>query len=116
MADNQTTLTAAQEEMVAKARTGPADQPIPVQDDPQPAAPTRAPNIEEWGPYNDYKIVPTQYGEFGLPKGEILYFVEQTNFSHRENRMVTRHVPQRRQPHEPRIDGNDPDLGWVDPN
>lgn len=95
-------LTAEQQEMINKARNT-ASQVIEVQDDPKPVAPTRPGTLDEWGPYDDYKIVTTPTGQFGVPKGKILYFIDHQTFSRRENRMLVVKRPRYRKPDEERV-------------
>ncbi len=67
-----------------------------------PAKPTHDPTLvssvanAEWGPYDDYVLVTTPYGQFGIPKGEILWFEETQTFSRRAGTMVTIHEPRYR--------------------
>lgn len=67
-----------------------------------PSKPTHDPTLvskvanAEWGPYDDYVLVTTPYGQFGVPKGEILWFEEAQTFSRRSGTMITIHEPRYR--------------------
>jgi len=57
-------------------------------------APSRAAQgISEWGPYDDYVLVTTPYGQFAVPKGEILHFEAVQTFSKRAGTMIEVHQP-----------------------
>jgi hypothetical protein len=63
-------------------------------------APTRTggtQGVDEWGPYDDYVLVTTPYGQYGVPKGEIMHFREAQEFSNRARAMITVHLPVYRQ-------------------
>jgi len=48
---------------------------------------------EEWGPYDDYRLVTTPTGENGVPFGKVLFFKEVEGFDSRAGRMITKLMP-----------------------
>lgn len=95
------TITADEKEVLlaqARQRAGLSREPEPEQRGGPAVTATIAPTgqtqgVDVWGPYDDYNIVTTPYGMFGVPKGEELFFVPETEFSTRAKRMVTVHLP-----------------------
>jgi hypothetical protein len=62
-------------------------------------APTYNPQtqgVQEWGPYDDYVIVTTNYGQFAVPKGEVMHFEVDREFSRREGVWKIVHLPRYR--------------------
>lgn len=49
--------------------------------------------LEEYGPYDDYKLVPTSQGENAVPFRKVLFFNEVEEFSAKMGRMVTTKKP-----------------------
>lgn len=49
--------------------------------------------VQEWGPYDDYVIVTTQYGQYAVPKGKVMHFAIDKQFSRREGVWKVVHLP-----------------------
>jgi len=65
-----------------------------------PAAPVNPPTfnpttqgVQEWGPYDGYEIVTTQYGQFAVPKGQVMHFKPEKQFNRREGVWMVVHLP-----------------------
>jgi len=78
------------EQAAEDQKGGAAVQPMPVTEAAGDA-------VEEWGPYDDYRVVPTPTGENGVPYGRVLFFRDVETFDSRADRMVRRHEPTYRQ-------------------
>ena len=79
-----------------------AKAPVPV----TPASAQGAGNGDpgEWGPYDDYQIINTGFGEYGLEKGKILFFTIEQKFSAKAGNFITVRVPHYRLPAQTRED------------
>ena len=49
--------------------------------------------VEEWGPYDDYRLVTTPTGENAVPWGKVLFFQPVEAFDKKAGRMVTKMLP-----------------------
>jgi len=104
MADTQ--YTPEEQALIDKARSTASTIPLGgTADAPPPSAVTpsreRLSGVQEWGPYDNYTIITAPNGQFGVPKGKILYFQEVEQFSRREGRMLKIKVPRYRLPDQP---------------
>lgn len=46
-----------------------------------------------WGPYSDYQFVQTSWGEYGVPKGKVLFFQVEEVWNNKEKRFESRPMP-----------------------
>jgi len=99
------------EEPVNTVKIAPENFPdeVAITSDPLPAAPPRpqtptSGSIEEWGPYEDYQIINTGFGEFGLEKGKILFFEPGQVFNKRAGQFVAIRIPRYRLPDQTQED------------
>lgn len=94
----------AQEEAIEKAKEArramvEGDVPqAPKVPDPPTHAPTHVPagsddGVQEWGPYRDYQIVATPYGNYAVEPGYVMFFESYQFFDDREKRMRTSQRP-----------------------
>jgi hypothetical protein len=58
----------------------------------------------EWGPYKELSTIQTPYGQYGVPRGHIMYFVEEEIWDKKNHRKVRTMVPKYR---KVRIDESD---------
>jgi len=100
----QAMITAAEARRAqAQADVNAAAAPVPEPEKILPAEPTNVPTynpqtqgVQEWGPYDDYVIVTTNYGQYGVPKGQVLHFEVGKEFSRREGVWKIVHLPRYR--------------------
>jgi hypothetical protein len=60
---------------------------------PMPVTEAEGEALEEYGPYDDYRVVPTSQGENAVPFRKVLFFVEQDRFDRKAGRMVRAMTP-----------------------
>ena len=56
----------------------------------------------EWGPYNDYQIVNTGFGEYAVEKGKVLFFELAQQFQAKMGAFITVRLPRYRTPDQTR--------------
>lgn len=68
--------------------------------------------VRTWGPYSDYTFVTVAWGEYGVPKGKVLFFEWREVWNNKEKRFENRLMPFYVRPGEPLIadDGGLPDT------
>jgi len=72
-------------------------------------APTEVENVTDgdmtrtWGPFNDYTFVSTSWGEYGVPKGKVLFFNVEDVWDNKEKRFDRRPMPYYVNPGEPLV-------------
>ena len=74
------------------------EQPAAVPVQSAAPVPTTAPSsqtqgVSEWGPYADYVIVTTPYGNYAVEPGYVMTFVPHRYFNNRERREMITHLP-----------------------
>lgn len=65
--------------------------------------PTVSGGIRTWGPYADYTFVTTDWGEYGVPKGKVLFFEERMVWDNKEKRRRPTLMPFYVNPGEPLV-------------
>lgn len=87
-----------------KVRRALLDKAVASPDTKAPGAATHSPTYEptgestdqgvaEWGPYSDYQIVTTPYGNYAVEPGYVMFFEEYQFFDDRMKQMRTSHRP-----------------------
>lgn len=80
------------------------DQGRPMPMTPQSGQPVSSGDVGEWGPYGDYHIVNTGFGEYGIEKGKILFFVVIPTFNRKTGVFEDRRFPRYRAENQSRED------------
>lgn len=56
-----------------------------------------------WGPFDDYQFVQTSWGEYGVPRGKVLFFREEDIWDNKAKRVHRAPMPYYVNPGEPLI-------------
>lgn len=86
------------EEVIEAVEDGPQLAPSEVVD-----VSAKAQERQTWGPFSDYQYVTTNWGEYGVPKGKVLFFETRQIWNNKEKRLQEYPMPYYVNPGEPLV-------------